>query len=43
VRSVRAFEVFLRQHRDLYSNKYMLAQIENARGHCKAAGLTCSF
>jgi len=40
---VRAFEVFLRQHRDLCSNKYTVPCIENARGHCKAAGIPYSF
>ncbi|MGE0396463.1 MAG: hypothetical protein AB7T06_07075 [Kofleriaceae bacterium] len=40
---VKAFEVFMSKHPELYGNKYIAPCIENARGHCRSGGLAFSF
>jgi len=39
----KALADFLAKHRELYSNKYIVAQIGNAREHCKGAGVKPLF
>jgi hypothetical protein len=40
---VKALEMFLAKHRELYGNQYFVPCIENARGHCRSAGLMFNF
>jgi len=40
---LRDFEAFMSKHPEVYRNKHLVPCINNARGHCKAAGVPFRF